>query len=1478
MTKPALVPREARVAPLSFAQERLWFIDAASPGSATYNVPLFLRWTEPVDTEALAAALTAVVRRHEVLRTTYRLEDGAPVQVVNEPGLVPVTEVWLDDAGDTGERVRADAVRRGRLPFDLSTEPALRCVVWRGVPGGDAMLLCVHHIAMDGWSSGPLLSDLDRAYRAALAGREPGFAELPLQYSDFAVRDRESFDSPEMATRLATRVGELLVTPPELVLFGRRGPTRIEGERRGDRYVFEVPDELLRRIGALATALRATPFVVLLAAFQVVMQRWSEREDFSLGTIMANRSASSVDELVGFFVNTVPLRCSVNPLGSFRELCTGVRAEAFSALTHQRIPFDRLTAAARERGAGALANVTFALQNMPEPDYPDTPRWTMPEVLPTATAKSDLLMLFEQGSAGLRGVVEYDVDRYSAEIARQIGDGVATVLAAAVAEPDLPVAALPLTRRTGGAPPNNVLVGPRKPHAATTILDVLAERIAQAEPGACAVSCGADRTSWAELDGWSWAIAARARELDATFIPVLAARGGAFLAGWIGVLRAGAAYVPLSLDTPPHRMEYILDEVGATTVLADGVGAEILAGFGGRYEVLRIDELRDVRVPAEPVPVDADAPVTVLYTSGTTGRPKGAVLKHRGLLNTVLWWAGEVDLTPSDRVLCSWTTQFDAASFDIFRTLAAGAELVLADDVARRDPRALLRLLRGPGAPNVTSTTPALLRAMLDVDPSQDPTGVRAISVGGEALTQRLVVECKRRWGAPVHNIYGPTEISCLSTGAWIDPEEERPPIGPPIPNMRAYVLGRHGEELPSGAPGELYLAGDGVGLGYLADSEHTDRVFVPDILPDRPGDKMYRTGDRVRIREDGQLDFLGRFDGYVKIMGNRIDPNDVRTLLEEQPSVRAAVVHPRGTPTRLIAHVVLSDVDRMPTREELLKPLLGWLPPPVLPAEVYVVESVPRNAHDKVDIRALLELPAIPLPHADDDAGAPGLDEDTRRAADLVAGVLSGVAPEDLRADSNFFAVGGHSLLAVRLIAEAERRWGVSLRLREFLADPTLAGLGRLLAGAPSIPDTRVEELGRCPATSVQQRLWFLDRTRALRTSYLVPTVIEFTGGVDAERLRLATAQVLARHPALRSRFELDHEQRRVFYRTDGPPPPVGLLDATAKGLSADELASYLDERCWTPFDLDAELPTRAEIIADSGRVLLVLVSHHLVFDGWSRDVVFRELTVAYSSTVDDLPDAVHPAELVGTNETDAGEMIERLRGAPTDVELPGRRARPAVQAYTGAAHVITLGAGLTARLRAVTAELGCSAFVTAATLVAAALARRVTQRDFLFAFPWSGRDRAGSAHAVGMFVNTLVLRTDLRDNPTWRDALVRVREEAKACYRNADVPFEKLAEALHPDRDLSRPPLTPVYLGDFAGRATAPDLGEGITSRLLPLTRFPVKYELELTVTDLDDDLELAATYAAGLLDAATVADLLGGVVAAAEDLAANPDTAVL
>lgn len=471
--QPALKRLDRDVAPLSFAQERLWFVDAASPGSVTYNVPLLIRWCGRVNVSALAAALAALARRQAVLRTTYRLQDGRPVQVVHPPRRPSVEVVDVDEESGAPNRVRAEACRHARRPFDLSAVPPLRVVVWRGAPSGDWVLLCIHHIAIDGWSLAALFEDLAEAYRQALTGSAPMLPSLPVQYADFAHWEREAGRAPQAERDVNARLDELLAVPAGVPLgLGGPRPRAPEGARPGVEHAQPLPAPVWTGVASLAASVHATPFVVLFAAFQVVLQRWSGREELLVGVITANRAHRQLESVVGFFVNTVPVVCRIPPELSFRQLCHQVRVSAFRALNHQRIPYDRLTAAAatrrRDRDRTPLVDIGFALQNTPAPRLPEPPPWGPVELLHTATAKFDLTLIVVDGPDGPTITAEHATDRYPVDLGRRVTDTYLALLAAAVTDPDLLVPRLPVG--PPGRTPASVLIGARR--------DPVAERMA----------------------------------------------------------------------------------------------------------------------------------------------------------------------------------------------------------------------------------------------------------------------------------------------------------------------------------------------------------------------------------------------------------------------------------------------------------------------------------------------------------------------------------------------------------------------------------------------------------------------------------------------------------------------------------------------------------------------------------------------------------------------------------------------------------------------------------------------------------------------------------------------------------------------------------------------------------------------------------------------------------------------------------------
>ncbi|WP_320068822.1 condensation domain-containing protein [Micromonospora sp. RTGN7] len=964
-------PEDPGRGPLSYAQERLWLIDAAAPGAATYNVPVLLRWQERLDPRALGDALRAVVARHEPLRTSYRLRADAPEQVVGAPVDVPVQVV--EATGRSWREVDDEAQRLTREPFDLASGPMLRCAAFVGLADGDAVLLVLHHIAFDGWSMGRLCTDLAHAYAAAVAGDHPSLPAPAARFLDLARVDRAAQGEPAARAELEQRAVELVAAGPALTLAGAlpSGPGR-RVVRDGAEIVVPLPAETWLRVGELAAAHRLTPFVVLGTAFQLLLSMSSGRRTFRYGVISANRPGPEADDLVGFFVNTVPLRAEVAAEGTFAQLCARARGEAFRALTYQRLPYHLLTAAARTE----LVEVAFAMQNFPVPGPAVPVRWALPEVLPNGTAKFDLMLTVEERHDGWHARWEYDLARYPQPVVAQLA-------------------------------------------------------------------------------------AAFARLLDAVV----------------------------------DRFTVPLGELSAYKPEATGV-AEVA-----------------VATPATPAPAAA--------------------------------------------------------------------------------PEQTVR---------------------------------RAARLFAEALAD------------------------------------------------------------------------------------------VSDQAPDA--------------------------------LATRLTP------------------------------------------------------------------------------------------------------------------------------ETDFFAIGGHSLLVVTMLRRIERDSGIVLSARDFLADPTVAGLARLLAAPPTAPVTAAADpAGRQATSPAQQRFWSIDRLPWLRQAYLVPTVVDVTGDLDHGRLRAAVATVLARHPALRARFQLDRRARRVFFRTDGAPPEVTVVDARA--WSKEELGRTVGEYSWAGFDLAHDAPARAYLLNRGDRsVTLVLVVHHIVFDGWSRQLLLRQIGAAYRGDVlSETVDAVGHTDPDDVVQAHTEAVVSALADAPVDIALPHDRPRCDTQSTLAGTVECRLDAEHTGQLRKVAADAGCSMFMVTAGLLAVALAHTTGQRDFLFAFPWSQRTGAQSADAVGMFIDTLLLRADTTGDPTWPELLARLRIASTDSFRHSAAPFDAVAAALHPDRDLGRPPVTPVYLNAEDDELVAPDLGAGVVAAARRLDPLHIKYELELTVTDRQEELRWELAYATALLDPATAAAVLDAITAAAHDLIRNP-----
>ncbi|MEU7753012.1 amino acid adenylation domain-containing protein [Micromonospora sp. NPDC049171] len=1416
--------------PLSYAQQRLWFLYRLEGPNPTYNIPIAWRLRGRLDPDALVAAIGDVVTRHETLRTIFGEQDGGePYQRVlpAAPVAVPVTDI-------------AEADLPGRLAeiggygFRLDHEPPLRAQLFRIAPDEHVLLLLLHHIAGDEWSDVPLRRDIVAAYTARCAGLVPAFPPLPVHYADFALWQRA--ESGALTAQVDGWREALAGLPDEVDLPADR-PRPAQAGNRGDVVDFTLPAEVTERLRALARSTGTSMFMVVQAAVAVLLSRLGAGTDVPLGAPVAGRPDAALDDLVGFFVNTLVLRTDTSGDPSFRELLARVRETDLAAFDRQDVPFEHLVEAlnpVRSLGRHPLFQTMVSYLGEADAAWHLGSLRVETERVRQHVAMFDLSFDFFETRGGVRGELEYATDRFDSSSAQTLVERLQQVLATVATDPSTVVSRIdvlaPAERSRLLAVPATTPVPPG------SIVDLFVAQAA-ASPEAVALVSGGRSWTYAELDDWSSRLAGALASYAGGLVALATSRP-LTVPAVLGVLKAGVAYLPLDAYQPTDRIAAMLDDAQPAILVA--TGDTDVPWSGPRLVVGSAAPEAEPFVGAP----SAHDPAYVIFTSGSTGRPKGVVVPHRGIVNLFASHRERLMGGPRRRVAHVASFTFDG-SWEPLLWLLDGHALHVFDDDEYRDAGVLVSRLRDQRI-DVLDVTPTYLRELVPAGVLD--AGLSVLLVGGEAIDERLWQQVCATPGLTCHDLYGPTEASVDAYG-WEGPERAAYRLA----NVRTYLLDAGLRPVPPGVLGELYVAGAGLAHGYLNRAGLTAQRFVAD--PYGPaGARMYRTGDLARWNRDGVLEFAGRADGQVKVRGFRIELGEIEAALGQ-----AAVVLRDG---RLVAYVVGGPVD--------LDRLRATLPDYMIPSAFVEVDALPRTIAGKLDVAAL------PAPDFSTLVGGTAArNSREQHLCDLFAEVLG---LPSVGIDDDFFALGGHSLLVMRLAGRVRAVLGVELPVRAVFDTPTVAGLLPRLVGSSRAPLVAGARPDRVPLSYAQQRLWFLYRLEGPNPTYNIPIAWRLRGRLDPDALVAAIGDVVTRHETLRT----------VFPDVDGTPyqhilPPDAVPVAFHEGGDVDAAAEHA-------FALDREPPLRVDVfrVAPDEHVLLLLV-HHIAGDEWSDEPLRADLTAAYEARRAGHAPAFRPLPVQYADfalwqreqSADLTDQVqawrEALAGLPDEVDLPADRPRPAQASHRGDLVDFVLPDAVARDLRQLARSTGTSLFMVVQAAVAVLLSRLGAGTDVPLGAPVAGRPDTALDDLVGFFVNTLVLRTDTSGDPSFRELLARVRETDLAAFDRQDVPFEHLVEALNPVRSLGRHPLFQTMVSYLPGGGDTWTLAE-LTGTPEPVGHRTAMFDLSFDFADAPDGgIEGSLEFATDRYDRASAQILVERLQRVLATVATDPSAVV-
>lgn len=1491
---PTLVPapRPEKI-PLSYSQERLWFIDQLG-GSVQFNMPTVLRLKNELNRELMEAAFLELVTRHEVLRTVIKSGDGQAFQEVRP------ASGWRMDYSEGPEFLEEVYIKgfiafEASRPFDLSNDYLLRAHLVKCSADNHVLILVLHHIATDGWSNALLIKDLVEIYTARQQGKSPNLPVLSIQYPDYAIWQRKNISGKYLDDQLTWWEAQLQGIEPLMLPIDYPRPAELS--TRGNGMIFYVEKELTSELKALSLQSGATLYMTLLAAFNVLLNRYTGQEDICIGMPLANREQKEVESLVGFFINTLVLRTDLSGSPSFGDLLEQVKTTTLSAFAHQSAPFEKVVervASDRNPAYTPLFQVLMVLQNTLEaPDLELEGLDLSAESSENIPAQYDLSLSIQESSLGLKVAITYRANLFAPATIKRMAGHFHYLLTQLKHSLNRPIDKIKLLKPEEELSLiqkfNQTEVHYSRPQ---TLLGQFEEQVIKT-PKRIAAVFGQDELTYSQLEAKAnqWAHLLNQQGVKpGHIVGICMERSLDMIIGILAIFKAGAAYLPIDPRYPEARIAFLLQDAGLSHVLTHAVHFDKFPKKTP-YVLIGMD-VQDILSGALPhgslgiTPNPEDA-AYVIYTSGSTGNPKGVVINHESVVNQGFWAQDYFELSEDDVVLQRTTFCFDPSVFEFFWPLSVGGKICFAAPGMEGDARYLIETI-AQNQVTIVAFVPSMLSVFLQEIKKGDCPGLKKIICGGEILQKSQVELCKEKLPhVQVYNIYGPTEtaihVTCFRVPKNLDALSFMP-IGKPLSNVQLFIIDREGQLVPEGVIGELCIGGIQLARGYLNQPELTREKFIIPAFENSGHERIYRTGDLARWLPDGNVEYVGRSDNQLKINGFRVELGEIEYLLNQAPGVRTAVVTAKKDQfesNRLIAYVVPHGAFDKTSLEIYLQ---SRAPAHMVPAFWVKMDNLPLNPTGKVNRKALPD----PDISAQIEKTYIAPESETEK---LLAGLwMEMLSVEKVGIHDNFFVIGGHSLLAMRLVSAIRESLGKEIKVKDIFNQPTIAALAQCLdelqlSKKINAARTETPRPEKIPLSYSQQRIWFIDQFGG-STQYHMPTVLRLTNDLDKIALEAALKSLVERHETLRTVFKSENGQAFQVIQ----PATLWALSTFEGTAFADEtyLDTFIADQVNRPFDLSIDYMLRACLIRQAENDhILILVVHHIASDGWSQPLLVKDLAEFYSAIQENRTPNLeslqfHYADYAIWQRNHLSETIlstklewwvRQLDGLEA-LSLPLDYPRPAVQSTRGSTLGFRLEKTLSDRLKFLSLNAGASMFMTLLSAFKVLLYRYTGQEDICVGTPIANRNYKELEPLVGFFINTLALRSDLSGNPDFSSLLTTVKSNTLAAFAHQEVPFEQIVSRVETTRSLSRSPIFQVmFVMQNMPEASDLHLGEvNLASRRIEQSR--ALFDLTVSVKESSGGLLVSIEYCSDLFSLPTIQQMASHFHLLLAAIVDNPD----